>query len=161
MTEKAFMHSIAVSVFCVLICAVALCSATWAWFSGDVTSSDNEIKTGYCDITISVNDGALDVAVKDGTSDVYTIEAGKTYTVSITSDGNVSSSYCKIVIGGNEHYTQQINTQAPGNRISFTLTAENDTDVQIISRWGVYSGEQRDFVDGGVYTIPLDNANNS
>ena len=161
LTEKAFMQSIAVSVVCVLLCAVALCSATWAWFSGDVTSSENTIKTGYCNITITVNDGSSDIAVKDGTTDVYTLEAGKTYTVSITSDGNVKSSYCKIVIDGSEHYTQQIKTQAPGNSITFTLAADVDTDVQIITRWGTYSGDERDFVDGGDYTIPFVDDNNS
>ena len=131
LTEKAFTQSIAVSIICVLLCAVALCSATWAWFKGDVTSSDNTIKAGYCNVTIEVKDGDTTVPANVGTAGVYTFEAGKTYTVTVTSEGDVKSSYCKLVIGGEEYYTQQISTHAPGNVISFTLTFDADTTVQI------------------------------
>ena len=154
LTEKAFMQSIAVSVVCVLLCVVALCSATWAWFKGDVTSSDNTIKAGYCNVTIDVKDGETTVPANVGTAGIYTFEGGKTYTVTITSEGDVKSSYCKLVIGGEDYYTQQISTHAPGNVISFTLTFDEDTNVQIIGRWGTYSGEVRDFIDGGEYTNP-------
>ena len=151
LTEKAFARSIAVSIFCVVLCAVALCSVTWAWFKGDVTSSDNTIKAGYCNVTIDVKDGDTTVSAHVGTTGVYTFKAGKTYTVTITSEGDVKSSYCKLVIGDNAYYTQQISTHAPGNFISFTLTFDADTVVQILDRWGTYSGEVRDFIDGGNY----------
>lgn len=148
LTEKAFMHSIAVSVICVVLCAVALCSATWAWFSGDVTSSENTIKTGYCNVTISVKDGDTAVDVKTGTTDTYTLLKDAEYVITISAEGTVSSSYCKLIIDGVEFYTDQVDT---GSSISFALTYSDDTDVQIISRWGTYSGEIRDFVDGGEY----------
>ena len=151
LTEKAFMQSIAVSIVCVVLCAVALCSATWAWFKGEVTSSDNTIKAGYCDVTIQVSEGGVNIPANAGTNGVYSLDAGKTYTVEIVVDGDVKSSYCKLVIDGVEYYTQQISTSAPGNAISFTLTFDTDTNVQMLGRWGTYSGEVRDFIDGGHY----------
>lgn len=43
LTEKAFKQSITISFIGILLCMVALCSVTWAWFSAEISSSSNDI----------------------------------------------------------------------------------------------------------------------
>ena len=58
-SEKAFSQSLLISVISILLCIVALCSVTWAWFSTEISSSSSDIKSAYCDVTVSVmNEGS-------------------------------------------------------------------------------------------------------
>ena len=70
------------------------------------------------------------------TTGIYTFEAGKSYQIKISSTGSVESSYCKLVIDGNEYYTEQVSTTEPNNTISFTLAFDAPTEVEIITRLG-------------------------
>lgn len=160
LTEKAFMQSIAVSVISILLCVVALCSVTWAWFSEDVSSSSNTIKTGNCTVTVSVRNSETEIKPNADTSGIYSFEAGKFYEIIITSTGSAESSYCKFVISGKEYYTEQISTKDPYNTISFTLTFDTQTDVEIITRWGTYHipNDERDFYNGKSYKNLVEDA---
>ena len=86
-------------------------------------------------------------------SELYTFEKDKTYVISITSVGTASS-YCKLEINGEEYYTQQISSTESGNTISFELTFDRETKVKVLTRWGIYISEQRDFIDGQSYKNP-------
>ena len=157
-TEKAFSQSLIISVVCILLCLVALCSVTWAWFSEDVTSSSNTIKTGDCTVTVSVMNETTEIPLN--ATGTYTFEAGKSYQITITSAGSAESSYCKLVIGGQDFYTEQVSTSEPNNTISFTLAFDAPTEVEIITRWGPYHipNDARDFYSGKSYTNLVENA---
>ena len=157
-TEKAFSQSLIISVVSILLCLVALCSVTWAWFSEDVTSSSNTIKTGNCTVMVSVMNETMEIPLN--ATGTYTFEAGKSYKIIITSTGAVTSSYCKLVIGGQDFYTEQVSTSEPNNRISFTLAFDAPTEVEIITRWGKYHipNNARNFYDGKRYENPAENA---
>ena len=154
LTEKAFSHSLMVSVFSILMCLIALCSVTWAWFSGDVASDQNTIKTGDCTVIVTVTDGGVAVDPNAGTDGIYTFEAGKTYNIHISASGTVKSSYCKFIIGTKTYITDQVSTSAPGNEIEFSLTFTEETSVQIVTCWGTYRLDTRDFYHDGEYTDP-------
>lgn len=160
LTEKAFAQSITVSVISILLCLIALCSVTWAWFSKNVTSSSNTIKTSNCTVTVSVLNDGVEIAPNTDATGTYTFEAGKSYQIKISSTGSVESSYCKLVIDGNEYYTEQISTTEPNNTISFTLAFDAPTEVEIITRWGTYHipNNARNFYNGKSYTNPAENA---
>lgn len=160
LTEKAFAQSITVSVISILLCLVALCSVTWAWFSEGVTSSSNTIKTGNCTVTVSVIHDGEEFGPNAGTSGTYTFEAGKSYQIKITSIGSAESSYCKLVIGGQDFYTEQVSTSEPNNTITFALTFDAQTEVEIITRWGTYhiSNNARNFYNGKRYKNLAENA---
>lgn len=153
LTEKAFKQSIAVSVFCIVLCMVALCSVTWAWFSAEITSGTSNIKPAYCDVDASVTGEGTELISIDGK---YTLEKNKPYEIHITAEGTASSAYCILKIGGQEYYTAQIpipNDNSP-NQISFTLQFDADTtELEIITRWGTSSksASERSFEDGGKY----------
>ena len=157
-TEKAFSQSLIISVVSILLCLVALCSVTWAWFSEDVTSSSNTIKTGNCTVMVSVMNETMEIPLN--ATGTYTFEAGKSYKIIITSTGSVTSSYCKLVIGGQDFYTEQVSTSEPNNTITFALAFDAPTEVEIITRWGTYHipNDARDFYSGKSYTNLVENA---
>ena len=160
LTDKAFTQSIAVSVISILVCVVALCSMTWAWFSEGVTSSSNTIKAGNCTVTVSVMYDGVEIAPNSDATGTYTFEAGKSYQIKITSTGSAESSYCKLVIGGQDFYTEQVSMSEPNNTITFALTFDAQTEVEIITRWGTYhiSNNARNFYNGKSYTNLVENA---
>ena len=92
LTDKAFTQSIAVSVISILVCVVALCSVTWAWFSEGVTSFSNTIKTGNCTVTVSAMNEETEIDPNTDTTGIYTFKAGKSYQIKISSTGSVESS---------------------------------------------------------------------
>ncbi len=153
--DKAFNQSFTVSVISILLCIVALCSTSWAWFSGSVTSGGNEISAASCDVqaifTYAVTDGIEELAANaDGT---YTLAQGVTYTVTVSAEGTARSSYCILTVDGQHYFTQQVDTAAPNNVISFTLTfTEEDKVITFSPLWGTSSRTERDLHNGGVYT---------
>lgn len=63
LTEKAFIQSVVISVVGILLCIVALCSATFCWFTGGTENHSNTLVSGSFDVTITVVKGnALDDA---------------------------------------------------------------------------------------------------
>ena len=151
LTEKVFKQSIAVSVFCIVLCMVALCSVTWAYFSAEALTDTSNIKPAYCDVNALVISEGTELDSIDGK---YTLAKNKPYEIQVTPKGTASSAYCILKIGGLEYYTVQIPTSAPGNQISFTLQFDADTtELEIITRWGTSSksASERSFEDGGKY----------
>ncbi len=106
-----------------------------------------------------MNDG-VEFAPNADTTGTYTFEADKYYQIKITSAGSVKSSYCKLIIGGQDFYTEQVSTSEPNNTITFTLTFDVPTEIEIITRWGTYHipNDARDFYNGKSYTNLVENA---
>ena len=57
LTEKAFIQSVVISVVGILLCIVALCSATFCWFTGGTENNSNTLVSGSFDVTITVVKG--------------------------------------------------------------------------------------------------------
>ena len=149
-TENAFKQSIAISIFGIILCMIALCSATWAWFSVDISSSENNIQSAYCNVTVIVKSGDNEVVDSNGK---YTFEKDKDYVVTIEAEGSAESAYCIFVIDGKQYYTAQISTLSGKNSMTFTLKFTADTQVEIITRWGSSSKPEAErlFINGGYY----------
>lgn len=90
LSDKAFARLILTSVFGVLLCLVLLCSTTYAWFTADVPSNNNEIKSAtHCDLSVSVyKDGVALENIASGVS----LKAGN-YTVTLTLPKDSASGY--------------------------------------------------------------------
>ena len=54
--DRAFLQSITLSIAAILLCIVALCSATYAWFVVDVASSHNTISAAFFDLKVTIVD---------------------------------------------------------------------------------------------------------
>ncbi|MBQ7365226.1 MAG: hypothetical protein IJW46_06480 [Clostridia bacterium] len=163
LTERSFMQSLVVSVMGILLCIVFLTGTTWAWFSDGISSSSNTISTADCTVTVSVVNAATNETLTANAEGVYRFSKNVVYTVTMTATGSATSAYCKLVIGTDEMYTQQISTKEDNNQITFTMTfTTSDTDVTIETRWGTYHvpNDQRSFYDKESYENPKANATN-
>ena len=148
LTDKAFTQSIAVSVISILVCVVALCSVTWAWFSSEISSSSSDIKSAYCDVNVTVvsEDSKL-----ESIGGKYSFLKDKAYKIQISATGTAETAYCILKIDGVDYYTAQIPTQTS---IEFTLQFDAEaTKVEIIRCWGTSSvpDANRTFINGGLY----------
>lgn len=147
-SEKAFKQSITISIIGILLCMVALCSVTWAWFSTEISSSSSDIKSAYCDVTVSVMNEGSKLDPIDGK---YSFAKDKAYKIHITATGSAETAYCILQIDGELYYTAQIPTHTAMN---FTLQFGADTtEVEIIRCWGTSSvpDANRTFINGGLY----------
>lgn len=158
LTDRVFTQSLVMSVFGILLCIVALCSATYAWFSADVSSPSNNIKSSSCDISVSVTNGGNTVDPQNGE---YLLEAGKTYEFNISATGTAKSVYCILSIDGKDFYTEQIDVTpdgvaaaSPQSGFTFSLMFSEDTAVTVVTRWGRSSRDVREIADGVNYIDP-------
>lgn len=148
MTEKAFSQSIAISVIGIIICMIALCSTTWAWFKADISSNSNNIQSAYCNVTISVANSGTTI---DPVDNKYSFEKDKVYEIKIIASGTAESAYCILNINGTLCYTDRISTESENNTMSFKLRFTNDTKVAVITGWGTSSQSVYFFEDGLCY----------
>ena len=160
-TEKAFSQSLIISVVSILLCLVALCSMTYAWFTGETTSGSNTLMSGSFDVKITVS------KLEDGVASANAIEAesnneGKytykllpgTYEISLalTEDSTVKG-HCVVTIGNDTQHTDAIigtNTAnvenaATTDPFKFKITVTEETTVILEPRWGVVVNADIDY----------------
>ena len=162
-TEKAFSQSLIISVVSILLCLVALCSMTYAWFTAETTSSSNTLTSGSFDVTIAVSEVEDGVATTSaGTIDPVSITEGKytykllpgTYEISLalTEDSTVKG-HCVVTIGNDTQHTDAIigtNTANVENAtmtdpFKFKITVTEDTTIILEPRWGVVVNADIDY----------------
>jgi hypothetical protein len=153
--EKAFKQNLFISVVGIILCMIVLSSTTWAWFTADISSADNTIKSAYCDVAPSVECGGVPVESRDG---IYELLGGVQYDFTISASGTADSAYCILRIDGNDYYTVQIPTREPDNCITFSLQFTDATEVEVITRWGTSSKTERAIHDGILYIDLTDSA---
>lgn len=141
LTDKAFMHSITVSILGIVICLVVLSSVTWAWFSAGVSSQSNTIQAADYTPVVTVTDSSSSVVLtpavsSDGTM-VYTVTADQKYTVTISATGSARTGYCQVIMDGVTYYTAQVATNAEYGKtqIEFELQPQGNA-ITIVPRWG-------------------------
>lgn len=152
LTEKTFTQSIALSVFTILFCLIALCSVTWAWFNDSTSLTTSGIRSAECNVSIVVSNDDTLVESVDGK---YSFEKDKAYKIKLTAIGTANWAYCTLNIDNVNYYTEQIpvkTTETPLNSITFTLQfSESINNIEIKSHWGISSQVKRDFADGLFY----------
>lgn len=174
-TEKAFSQSLIISVVSILLCIVALCSVTYAWFTGETTSGSNTLMSGSFDVKITVS------KLEDGVASANAIEAesnneGKyiykllpgTYEISLalTEDSTVKG-HCVVTIGNDTQHTDAIigtNTANVENAtmtdpFKFKITVTEDTTIILEPRWGVVV--EPDIENGSTYSASQSSSENA
>ena len=164
LTEKVFIQSIVASVLGILLCAVALCSVTWAWFTAGTTTSKSSIQAAHCVVDVAITEsGETDPLVKN-TENMQNIEytfAAGTYKIEMSSKGTASSAYCIIYINDDlnqPYYTEQMSISRENDQsdpMTFNLTFNQETKIKIVTCWGVstISENERIFANEGSYVI--------
>lgn len=171
-TEKAFSQSLIISVVSILLCLVALCSMTYAWFTAETTSSRNTLTSGSFDVTIAVSkvDDGVATASEGGIEPesviegkyTYILEKG-TYEISLTlTDESTVKGHCVVTIGdGAEQHTAAIigdntanvdKSEARTDPFKFKITVTKTTEVILEPRWGVVLNADIEY--GSTYPMP-------
>lgn len=145
-TEKAFSQSMLISVLSILLCIVALCSMTYAWFTGGISSNSNTLTSGSFDVKVEITpkDAEAQAIFADGK---YTLTKAGTYTVKLEpSDDATVKGHCIVKINGVSYGTDVIldddmldeTYKTPTSPLTFTIvTNKADTVVTFEAHWGV------------------------
>ena len=169
-TEKAFMQGLVISVVGILLCVVALCSATYAWFANETSSNSNILAAGTFAFTVSVDkvedgeEAESEVVIKSdlGREGIYycTLEEG-TYTVSLKLVGESTvKGHCIVTLGDNEpkrtaaiigEGTVNVSEQQITDPFIFTITVSETTVVEFEPRWGIVAAPDIEY--NGSYSI--------
>ena len=174
--DKAFMQSIVVSVLGIVLCIVALCSATYAWFVADI-SSQNTISAAYFDLDVTVYDITqlmTTQTVAEGESGTesqttptpvkvapvngeYELEAGRVYQVvlSVPDAATASQGYCDMIVLGNgaTYRTETIKNEGEKS-FQFVIQTESAIKIIFLPKWGEGSTEGVTTVSAG-QSVPI------
>lgn len=156
-TEKVFVQGVIISIISILLCVVAFCSASFAWFNETTQSNGNMVTTGSFELSVAVKGLASDGVTE--TTDVEVTEAVDSkgtwicilpeigrYKVTLTlSDASKAKGHCIVNVGGIEKRTETVIGPETANKDGYTenspltfiieTTAVNTT-VEFTPVWG-------------------------
>ncbi len=141
-SEKLFFRVMITSVVSILVCITCLCSATWAWFGTNTTSTNNTLGSGRFGLAVTVtdkNDAAVHVSDGADGSFVCTFSEVGEYTVSlkISDDTTVSKGFCTVKANNKTYATSSLKVDGPTTLV-FTLNVqESGLTVRFASTWGM------------------------
>ncbi|MBR4295408.1 MAG: LysM peptidoglycan-binding domain-containing protein [Clostridia bacterium] len=127
LSDKVFLRKIAASFLTILACTVVLAASTLARFYTDVSTENSRISGAYYSVTVN--------KTKTNTYICPLVFEDK-HTFEIKADGNAATGYCKIQIGSNIYYTEQINR---GETLLLTVIAAKGTVISFTPQWGTSS----------------------
>ena len=160
LTEKAFSQSLIISIISILLCVVALCSMTFAWFVGGAESSSNVLASGSFDLVITVTKDGNELPLEPDTNKegalICNISEGGTYTVILKlKEGSSVKGHCLVKVGNDEYrHTAAIFKRNSSENYSeqdfiFTVTVSGGTAIVFEPRWGMVA--EPDIENGGAY----------
>lgn len=154
LTDKAFAHLILVAVLGILVCIVCLSATTYAWFTADVQSGSNEIRTAECRFSAELRRGDVTVAtvVANGRESATVADAEGEYTVTVTLPAGSASGYLIVTVGGTDYRSDYLlRNEGSDQTLTFTLILPAPETLTLTARWGVYVGESH--VENGTLTV--------
>ena len=149
--ENVMMTRLAVTVVTMLLCLFAMTLTAYAYFSYNVSSGFNVIKSSNFDVSIQITDNDAEVVKVykiDNTTHTVYLEADKTYSVTIDESENSTANTGFCIVTAEDcpfvYHTQQlgVDESVEGGRtkkIEFKLQVDVKTVVKFISPWGASS----------------------
>lgn len=148
--EKVMLTRIAMNVTIVIMCLAAMSITAYAYFSYNITSGSNIIKSAsfYTDVTVQITaeDGtAVDTITtnkSDHKSHSAELSANKTYTITVKHNDRSTAQTGFVIVTAEgcetKYHTQQLGRDGDGNTytITFKLTPGANTVVTFRSHWG-------------------------
>lgn len=151
-SDKTLIYNIVAGVIGILLCLTSLTAATWAWFGSSVTAQNNSIKAGQYNVSVSVVENGVTetrATLSANANNIYILEAGRTYRVTLAGHGNASTGYCSVKLTGcsDTVHTQQIYTPEYADaqagkvaEVSFELYISEEltegVELSVIPCWG-------------------------
>lgn len=148
--EKVMLTRIAMTVTIVIMCLAAMSITAYAYFSYNITSGSNIIKSAsfYTDVTVQITaeDGTAEDTITTNTSDHKShsaeLSANKTYTITVKHNDRSTAQTGFVIVTAEgcetKYHTQQLGRDGDGNTytITFKLTPGANTVVTFRSHWG-------------------------
>ncbi|MBQ8551424.1 MAG: LysM peptidoglycan-binding domain-containing protein [Clostridia bacterium] len=113
----------------ILACTAVMAASTFALFYSEVSTDHSTIASAYYSVTV---DNA-----ENGTYICPLVFEDK-HTFVITANGTATTGYCKIQVGANTYYTEQI---FKDQSLVLTVQAAKDTPIIFTPGWGTLSEE--------------------
>jgi hypothetical protein len=177
MSDRAFSQGLLISVISILLCIVALCSVTYAWFSEETSSTENKLTSASFALEITVEtvgqseESSVGVVKGDDGKLYCELLTAGTYKITLRMDPNSTASkgYCdiKVKAGGSmgekdviykvenqetsevQGLTESIRNDQTSS-FTFTITVEEGRMIEFIPKWGLPASP--DIFNEGVYT---------
>ena len=145
LTDDVFLKKVIFSVAVILICITALCSATYALFSEDVSAGQNNIVSGNFSLDFTVENDETDVEVTKAQNGEHfcTLTTPGTYTVTLKMSeiSTATKGYCAISVAGETYKTAPV-YRDQNEQLTFTVTTQqSDVKVVFIPIWGIAAHE--------------------
>ena len=148
--EKVMLARVAMTVVIMVVCLAAMSITAYAYFSHNVTSGSNIIKSAsfYTDVTVQITaeDGTAGDTITTNTSDHKShsaeLSANKTYTITVKHNDRSTAQTGFVIVTAEgcetRYHTQQLGRDGNGNTytITFKLTPGANTIVTFRSHWG-------------------------
>ena len=148
--EKVMLTRIAMTITIVIMCLAAMSITAYAYFSYNITSGSNIIKSAsfYTDVTVQITaeDGTAVDTITTNTSDHKShsaeLSANKTYTITVKHNDRSTAQTGFVIVTAEgcetKYHTQQLGRDGDGNTytITFKLTPGANTIVTFRSHWG-------------------------
>ncbi len=145
--DKVMIARVVLTVSIMVMCLTAMSMTAYAYFSHNIVTSNNIIKSAEFSMELEIKDGSTPVKLETVNSKTFKANfvEGKTYTVTVIRKGDASTGFCTVYaencINGIYH-TQQLGengTSAKKDTITFTLSTSKDTVVTFTAHWGTSS----------------------
>ncbi len=122
---------------CILICTFLLSTVCWAWFTSS-TSAGFEIQTAMYGAKVTIvrqGNTIADQQIISTYGNLWELENGYVYDVTITATGNADTGHCKIILADQTRNTGNL---SGGSTLQFqiSLTGSGTTWMQILASWG-------------------------
>lgn len=150
--DKVILTRLATTVTVFILCLSAMSITAYAYFSTNVSSGTNVIRTANFEIAVQISDtdGNVDDSVNVITSDrkIFTLEGltvGKTYIVNVTTNEHSTAKTGFILVTADRcpdiYHTQQLGKVAGGEttQLSFKLMITDTANVYLKAHWGTSS----------------------
>lgn len=128
-------HMLAPSFVGIIICAICLCGASWAWFTAADSSSVSPITAATFAVKVTAKSGDENVELTEKPNGIFEFKTKKSgdYIIALKAEGTASTGYAVVFLNEEKHYTEQL---SPERTLTFTVTADKDTTVTVEPQWG-------------------------
>ena len=141
-TNKYLGKVIATSVISIVLCMMCLASLTWAWFTFDVQSSGNTLRSAEFDATVYVTPS--DPSLTEYRNVVF---APSSYKVYVKQNASAKTGYCLVTIDGKTYFAGELKEKLNADTRTAYCALEFDFEiatapaiVSIDPVWGMYFG---------------------
>lgn len=139
------------SLLSIILCMFFMAGTTWAYFMASIPPSTHPIQAANFDISVEMNATENSSSILPKENGTYSLEASKTYSVTLTAQGSAATGYCTIFLymdgntSSNKYYTDQI---AHNESLTFVVKSDQNINCSFVPCWGTYAGTY-DVSNGG------------